>query len=446
MRVFRTWYRDKEGKRRRVPHWWIEFSYHNAAGVRKICRIPGFTDKGASNHLGTEVERIVTLREASSTLDARARQVISTMAPPIRKKLLAIGILDPATVSEQLPLLAHLEGEFDANNKLKTPGYIHKLKADNRSEQYIGQVVSHVKRIVDECNYTFWTDVTATKTEHYLTGLRGGDQGIKHRTYNDYVQSICGFANWAVKTGRIPYSPLASLQKITITDAEERRALSLEETRLLLAWVETSEPWRKISGPDRAMIYRFAVETGLRRGEIESLTRASFDLDDERPCVNVATASTKNRRGATIDLSKQMVVMLKTYLANKMPTAQAFPIPPEDTADMLRSDLAGTRKAWIEAAETTKERKEREKSDILLNVNHAGQTLVFHSTRHTRGVWLFEHYKASPREVQDLMRLSSIALVDRYSRSFKIRDTTLVDRGPDLSLPKTGAALAGATS
>jgi integrase len=249
------------------------------------------------------------------------------------------------------------------------------------------------------------------------------------------VQSFKGFAKWAEKTGRIPFSPLNALQKITITDATERRAISLEEMRLLLAWVETSDPWRKISGAERALIYRFAVETGLRRSEIASLTRASFHLDEKRPYVAVAVISTKNRRGAAIDLSTQMAAILKTHLANKMPGAKAFAIPKEDTADMLRADLAGTRAAWIKAAPNDRDREEREKSDLLLSVSHAGQVLVFHSTRHTRGVWLFEHYKASAREVQDLMRLSSIALVDRYSRSFKIQDSNLVDRGPDLSPP-----------
>lgn len=41
----------------------------------------------------------------------------------------------------------------------------------------------------------------------------------------------------------------------------------------------------KISGPDRALLYRFAIETGLRANEIRLLTKASFRLDDKRPSV-----------------------------------------------------------------------------------------------------------------------------------------------------------------
>ena len=48
-------------------------------------------------------------------------------------------------------------------------------------------------------------------------------------------------------------------------------------------------------------------------------------------------------------------------------------------------------------------------------------------------VGLFEHYGLGSREVQELMRLSSLSLVDRYTRSFRIRDKSIFDRGPDLS-------------
>jgi len=67
-------------------------------------------------------------------------------------------------------------------------------------------------------------------------------------------------------------------------------------------------------------------------------------------------------------------------------------------------------------------------------MNYSGGQ-VFLSLRHTRGVWLFEHHMAHPREVQELMRLSSLSLVDKYSKSFRLTDSTLIERGPDLSAP-----------
>jgi integrase len=43
-------------------------------------------------------------------------------------------------------------------------------------------------------------------------------------------------------------------------------------------------------GPERALVYRLAVQTGIRASELASLTRASFELDGERPCVRVSAA------------------------------------------------------------------------------------------------------------------------------------------------------------
>jgi chloramphenicol 3-O-phosphotransferase len=53
---------------------------------------------------------------------------------------------------------------------------------------------------------------------------------------------------------------------------------------------------------------------------------------------------------------------------------------------------------------------------------------------HTRGVWLFEHNNAKPREVQELLGVSSIALVDRYTRSMKFTSSAVIERGPNLTL------------
>jgi len=66
--------------------------------------------------------------------------------------------------------------------------------------------------------------------------------------------------------------------------------------------------------------------------------------------------------------------------------------------------------------------------------------------RHTRGRLLFEHHKAHPREVQELMGVGSIALVDRYTQSFQLTDLSVIERGPDLSIAgglRKGWAAAG---
>src|SRR5262249_10601028 len=159
----------------------------------------------------------------------------------------------------------------------------------------------------------------------------------------------------------------------------------------------------------------------------------SFDLDSDTPTVSVKSADTKNKQGAALALSREIAGLLKPHLEGKMPAARAFNVPDSTlTAAMLRADLADARAAWSEAGG-------KPDSTFLAEKDDAGRVVLFHSLRHTRGVWLFEHHKASPREVQELMRLSSLSLVDRYTRSFRVTDKSLVERGPDLSPPAEAA-------
>ncbi|MGE5610448.1 MAG: tyrosine-type recombinase/integrase [Bacillota bacterium] len=181
----------------------------------------------------------------------------------------------------------------------------------------------------------------------------------------------------------------------------------------------------------RVMLYRFAVETGLRQNELRSLTRASFDL--EAGTVTIGATGEKRRKGTTSPLRAELVEMLRTYVAGKIPQAKALVVPQKENAiRMLRADLAAARQAWIDEAQMEQERKQREESSFLAYVDERSLYADFHALRHTRGVWLFEHNKATPREAQELMRVSSLSLVDRYTRSFKLADNAVAERGPEL--------------
>jgi integrase len=72
------------------------------------------------------------------------------------------------------------------------------------------------------------------------------------------------------------------------------------------------------------MLYRLAVETGLRAAELRSLTRSSFTLEGDEPCVTIAAAYAKNRRQDTLPLKPTTSAMLAKHLAGKMPGCDHF--------------------------------------------------------------------------------------------------------------------------
>ncbi len=90
---------------------------------------------------------------------------------------------------------------------------------------------------------------------------------------------------------------------------------------------------------------------------------------------------------------------------------------------------------WIGSAASDEERQQREVSDFCNYRNAAGEFLDFHALRHTRCTWLFQIEGLNPREVQELMSVSSLALVDRCSRSHKRATEIAIGPGPDLSAP-----------
>ncbi|MFT3785153.1 MAG: site-specific integrase [Tepidisphaeraceae bacterium] len=159
------------------------------------------------------------------------------------------------------------------------------------------------------------------------------------------------------------------------------------------------------------------METGLRRGAIAALTRDSFKLDDSLPYIHIpAGAKNKYKQARDVPLRAAMVVILNDFLANKMPGTRAFNLPSKaHGAKVIHTDLDAARARWIDEATTTQEREERESSNFLRYQDDMRRFLDFHAFRHTRGVWLFQHHDASPKEVQELLGVSSLALVDRYT-------------------------------
>jgi integrase len=196
--------------------------------------------------------------------------------------------------------------------------------------------------MIEDCDVHYFTDIDRTKVEAFLNRLR--NQGLGARTYNAYLKSAKTFCNWVIACGYATQSPLAFLRTINeqVDRRRERRALSVEETCRLLKTTAGAEETHGMTGHERCLLYRLAIETGLRANEIRSLTKASFDLD---ACtVTVVAGSSKRRRKDVQIISESLANDLKSFLAAKVPAAKAFggryKALTVNTADVLKSDLA----------------------------------------------------------------------------------------------------------
>ena len=201
-----------------------------------------------------------------------------------------------------------------------------------------------------------------------------------------------------------------------------------------------------MSGADRTMLYRLAVESGLRAGELRSLTCSSFTLRGAEPSVTLEAAYSKHRRQDVLPLRSDTAALLEAHLVGKMPAAVAFAMPKRDEViDMLRADLADACTAWLDAHQTAQERDDATKGTFLAYCDGAGRYVDFHALRHT----FISNLAAGgvhPKTAQSLARHSALTLtMDRYTHGYSGDLTAALDALPDLSIPAQTVIVATGT-
>ncbi len=209
--------------------WYVE--YRDALGVLR--RIPGYTDKRATLQLAAELERRASHEDS--------------------------GLVDRFAKHRKRPLFEHLEDWQQA------------LRGKGDSPYHVEVVIRQARAVIDGCMFTFWPDISASRVQGFIGGLR--DNGAKTRTRNFYLAAIKQFCNWAVKDGRVAQSPLTHLQSETVDDEDEKGIFTPAELQKLIRATETGPPRSGMSGPDRAVLYLIASETGFRAGELRKTTR-----------------------------------------------------------------------------------------------------------------------------------------------------------------------------
>ena len=275
------------------------------------------------------------------------------------------------------------------------------------------------------CTFKLWSDIQPSKVQQYLNDLRQGKNGISAQTFNFYLNAVKQFCKWMVQDQRASESPLNHLKGLNVrTDRRhDRRALEPKEIRRLLESTRKAPERFGMTGYQRAMLYRLAIETGLRASELKSLRVSSFNL---KSCFVIVEAGyTKNRRKCTLPLRENTAEEFKHFLKGKMPNVQVFNIP-DKPAKMIQADLADT------------EVKD-DSGNVILKaipyVDGTGRYVDFHALRHTAGS-LLAASGAHPKVVQSIMRHSDINLtMSRYTHIFSGQESKAVENLPDLSLP-----------
>jgi integrase len=273
------------------------------------------------------------------------------------------------------------------------------LTAKGATALYVRVVTARVCRIFDGCGFRSWNDIDPSKVMAFLSGLQAGKKRVGAATFNAYLVALKTFCTWMVHEGRAVHSPVEHLEgpNVRVDPRHARRALPVEELRRLLKAARQGPVVLGMSGQARALLYRLAVETGLRASELASLTAASFDLCNSSPTVMVAAAHSKRRRQDVLPLRPDTAVVLGEFIKTLPAQGQLFAVPTGRLARMMRVDLAAAGLPYKDAA---------------------GQYADFHSLRHSCGS-LLAAAGTHPKVAQTLLRHSDINMtLSRYSHVF----------------------------
>jgi integrase len=402
-RVFKTTYKDTKGRTREAAKWYVEFRDQ----LETVRRLPAFTSKAASEEMGRNLVKLVEYHKGSGgQTDPALSRWIASLPQRTRDKLVSIGLLDRGRVAAAKALADHLADWSAA------------LTAKGCSARHVELVTARAKKIIDGCGFTHHGDVSGSRVLAFLNDLRADTEtkrGISAQTFNFYVQAVKQFCRWMVKDRRAVENPVAHLEGLNVrTDRRHyRRPLTVDELVALLDATYGGPVRYGMTGPDRAMLYRLAVETGLRAGELRSLTRASFDLDGDNPTVTVAAEYSKRRREDTLPLRPALANELRSFLAALTPAAAAFRIPRREYVPiMFRSDVEAAGIAY------------RDDNGLVAD---------FHSLRHTF-ISNLARGGVHPKVAQALARHSTITLtMDRYSHTLVEEQSQALAALPDLS-------------
>jgi site-specific recombinase XerD len=308
----RTKVDPKSGRRTKIKSakWWIK--YRDADGI--VRRVPGFTDKSATQQHAASLEREAELGRA--------------------------GVRDPHKEHRKRSLADHLS---DFERHLRNKGI---------TETQVKLVMGRVRKVASGCGFKFISDLSSSRVLGFLADLRRQD--IATQTSNHYLRAIKQFARWLVLDRRHNDNVLAHLSTMNV-EADRRRIrrpLTPVEFERLIGSALNGPVLRKMSGRDRAMLYIVAAYTGYRMSEICSVTTRSFDFEADPPTLKVQALHSKRRRWDVVPLRSDFAKMIKEWFESKgqlAPDVPLFSMAKNTTAFLIRSDLERVGIPYVDA-------------------------------------------------------------------------------------------------
>ncbi len=253
--------------------------------------------------------------------------------------------------------------------------YERHLTAKSGSPRRITMLRRRIERLGRECRFSKLNKMAAGPFESWLVAQ--AEAGMSAATRNGYRESAVCFANWCRRTHRLTRNPFADVPRAdqNVDRPHQRRALTEVEMMCLLKVARlrplaeygrqvihsesggkrsprSRATWRREpltfeniddaverarealkdnpvflgqlerTGRERALVYKTLVLTGLRKGELASLTVGQLEFDGPVAYAVLDPAHEKNRKGASIPLRADLAAELSSRLTEQLDEAR----------------------------------------------------------------------------------------------------------------------------
>lgn len=260
-------------------------------------------------------------REITGYTDLEAtRQKAAQLVRELERK--EVGLHDPFATHRRTPLADHLEAFLEA----MAAGALGRRRSGRPSAEYVVRARRRLQVVLQRMGGP--VRIGGLELEVAERALEDScRRGWSDKTRDDHAALLRQFGAWLVDSDRAAVNPFHRL-RATRTQASttfRRRALTMLELQQLVdaaearavagyrlanptARPETMERVRR-RGRERGLVYLVTAYTGLRRGEVTSLTWGDLQLGED-PTVTVQAQVAKNR--------KEQRVALPRWLADEL--------------------------------------------------------------------------------------------------------------------------------
>ena len=362
-----------------------------------------------------------------------ARSVLADLER--RAELVKAGVMTPKEDQIADHQGAAIAEHFDA--------YESSLRSKGVTDGHRKETRRCLDRLAAECLFRRLADMKRGPLEKWLT--QESVNGMSARTRNAYQGAMVSFCNWCVECDRLAVNPFDGMPKANenadrkrihramdeaelVTLLDVARGRPLLEAMTVRKGKRKGEAYAKLRdetkanlgrlGWERALTYKTLILTGLRKGELASMTVGRLHLDADLPYLDLNAADEKNRQGSAIMLRDDLADDLREWLDAELARLQTeaiqrgAPIPARLPADM---PLFNVPKGLLRILNRDL------KAAGIAKVDERGRTLDVHALRTTFGT-LLSKGGVAPRTAQAAMRHASLDMTMQVYTDPKLLD------------------------